>query len=512
MSFSDPIQDSTPPHDSYEHVLKTFTQPFDEDSIETAQLRATPHDSNNSVALARRDDVPLDRPVHPFLETTARDAPIGGSLRALLASPARSTSSSSSGLTYIDLDPVVEAQAQAAQRTASTARPSAATTTSKHDTTFDPILPEELTSRQPTPRPSRASHATTIPSPFLAATTALVHDDALHTLSPDAAAAANRRAEFGGASAPDYRPESPRKRTDSLEPPVWNLDRTFDALRSRDDHAEEDQKGKGKEVCVPRNIVNEWTLRFLEADRKLKGRQQLSAERSTAAGGGQRGEATAWDSKAADDAPERDEAFSDPVPLDGTHASSSPTSSRLGSSPPVDSSSPVRSKSKPNKRSISKVTEKDRKRKPRASETSLADDESGSGSDRNMTTEKSVALLPNWYPGKTVRDRVRAGRVRVWSDLAEESEEGTDHEEGDTSGVEDDSDETDYDEPIGVPAKRRSKQREKLTKPSSSSTRSKPKSSRKAVAPPPEMALGDRSNRAKWREIDAYKLETELTL
>jgi hypothetical protein len=116
---------------------------------------------------------------------------------------------------------------------------------------------------------------------------------------------------------------------------------------------------------------------------------------------------------------------------------------------PEASSSPLvqtRSPSLVTSKSINSSPKRKQRKPNKKFRRSNADDEeaeeSWSGSDRNMTTERSVAMLPKWRPGKRARARARRGGfVGVYSDIGEEVDEEDDMESHNLE-----EEETDYDD------------------------------------------------------------------
>jgi len=265
--------------------------------------------------------------------------------------------------------------------------------------TFQPILPEEIRSRQPTPRPStHASRPSTIPSPFLAAA-----PSPHYQRDPFATQPSNRYSSFGGASSRHV------PRQTSLEPPHLDLDTPFESLKALnvgEVGKEKVARGRGRES------VEEWTRRFIEADRQLKDDRPLRADQNEEVDDRRRFEEIEQDAK-------EDETDQHPPQQ---HHSSPRLSSPALSSPRISSSS----SSAPTKKKPKAVQNKSRR-------DSLDEIASDSSFDRNMTTERAIAMLP-----KTSR---KAGKKRIRvvdeSDIEEESEE-----EGEESSEEG----TDYDE------------------------------------------------------------------
>lgn len=306
------------------------------------------------------------------------------------ASPAQS-STSSSAITYIEYDrEAVEAE-EAAKR-ASLASQSAA------NSTFQPILPADICSRQPTPRPStHASRPSTVPSPFLAAALS-----PRYQTDPFATKPSNRYSSFGGASSHHV------QRQTSLEPSHLDLTTPFESLKAP--NAGEVVKGKVARGRG-RESVEEWTRRFVEADRLVKENQPVRDDQQKGTDERRRFEEIEGD--------EEDESN------DQQHHRNQASSPRLSS--PALSSPRLTSSSSPAQIRIKKKTAQNKSRRDSLSEVA-----SDSSFDRNMTTEKAISMLP-----KGSR-RVGKKRIRVQdeSDIEEEdgeeedsSEEGTDYDE-----------------------------------------------------------------------------------
>ncbi|GAA5998597.1 hypothetical protein JCM5350_005060 [Sporobolomyces pararoseus] len=512
MSNQEPTQAATDLNqgeDDYENVLKNFTQSFEEDNIETEQLRSIPLDTTSHAAPKAPTQQRFEQAPDP-VDVSPENLRTG---RRRSNSPAPS-SSSSSGLTYASLDPATEAQIEThqAQRQSVASQAGAA---------FIPILPEELTaSRFPSPSSSRAPRPSTnsIPSPFLAAT--------------DYPRPSRVPVRSGGAAAgPDvspFRDLQRRQRSDSLEPPRLDLSSPFEKLPTwveRDGQASDrgyQAKGEGKERIEIE--VDEWTRKFLEADRKLKAAQIQARDSKRKSQDLQSDVEEEHDQGSGNfDGNDDDEGVL-PDPSQVGRNQSPAIFSPFASSPSEQQdSAPSTSKSK-SKSKRDKVSRK-QKRKNRTSDDLSREEqddpsENGFSSDRNMTTEKSVAMLPKWRPGRAVRKK-RRGNFGLYSEIEEAEEE----EEEDESPPEDEEDieeeqeeeeegeeETDYDEPASsAHTKSKTYQSRKRAKPSNVTRKTKSKP-RKQVVDSPEMILGDRTNLSKWREIDAYELETELTL
>ncbi|GAA5908105.1 uncharacterized protein JCM6883_004117 [Sporobolomyces salmoneus] len=503
MSSREPTQapsDSEKLLEDYEDVLKTYTQSFDEDYIPTPRKEVNPstrqleanREEPTTEDIAQKDDVAAE--ASPAVE---RGTVESSQARRISHSPAPSASSSSSALTYVSFDPTQEAEARSPPRVA---RPSSA---------FKPLLPEQLTSRQPTPS-QRSSLATaprpstqTIPSPFLAAT----------TFPPTI----TKVRESGGGAMGEPREYERQRRSDSLEPPRLDLGSPFAQLPPS---TTQQEQAKKDEV---RDVVDDWTKRFLEADRKLKASQMDTTRRRKRPSEERPAGVDATDAQddlqatGGFDGNEREDEEELPDP---SRSGTRPRKSARLSSPivsPVSSgassaSSPPAAKTKKTKSSRKKT-----KTRPRATddtEEGRDEDESSQiGSiDEDMTVEKSLAMLPKWKAGKNVRKKGRRP-VGIYSEIDEEEEEG-EGEEGEEEASEEEE-ETDYDEPASsFPSKRKTRQTQRRTKASTSSSKGKGKSASKKSEEKVvvDMTLGDRTNRSKWREIDAYSLETWYTL
>ncbi|GAA5949707.1 hypothetical protein JCM3765_002762 [Sporobolomyces pararoseus] len=499
----------------YEDVLKSFTQSFEEDNIETEQLRSIPLKTTPKAAsIDTEGDTAQPRSKQaPDRQDTPAEEP--GTERRRSNSPAPS-SSSSSGLTYASLDSATEAQVKPhqAQRQSAAFQATAA---------FEPILPDELTaSRHPTPSSSRAPRPSTntIPSPFLAAT-AFPRPSILPVRSGGAAA---------GPEVSPFQDLRQRQRSDSLEPPRLDLSSPFEKLpiwveRGGEAFGKEDQmKGKGKEREKAREVDiegDEWTRKFLEADRKLKTRQTQPRESRKSKHGFRSDH-----EKEHDQDSETFDRRDDDKEGESSDPSQSGRQHRTMSSPftmsPFEQQDPTPSPSKSKPKRF-KNSRKQKLKNRNSEDLPEEDDEpsqSGFSSDRNMTTEKSVAMLPKWRPGRAVRKK-RRGNFGVYSEIEEaeedDEEDAAEEVEGNMEEQEEDDDdeETDYDEPASSAlTKSKTYQSKKRAKSSTAPSRTslKPKSSRKKIVDLPEMTLGDRTNMPKWREIDAYELETEFTL
>ncbi|GAA5870402.1 hypothetical protein JCM16303_001992 [Sporobolomyces ruberrimus] len=510
--------------DPYEDVLKSYTQSFHEDDIDTEYLRGPRPEDRDALETINQpllqpaslpERIPETSQIWPA--SLIQENPVEKE-QARPASRALSNASSSSGLTYIDVDYAHEAEQQRerqeiAQPTTveqpTVARPSlASTTTTRTSAAFHPILPHELTSRQPTPRPSRASNTTTIPSPFLAAT---------HLPSRGPSPESERR----GSRSKDAQRER-RSRSDSLEPPRIDLGSPFAALPPAVREQENELKGKGKELKVEEEEqLDEWTKKFVEADRKLKflqgdrvpttrARNLTGGERDVEMGSEREGKEPTPEGKARDE----EEDLVDPSQL-GTRREPrqrTPSPTLASSSSPHSSPSPIkRKRAKPTRTTLNR--EKKRPRVKNRSVYSGSDEgseheQSMASSDRNMTVEKSLSTLPK---SRRLGKRAKGIFRGIYSDIGE-VDEGD--EEGEEVGQDEDGDEdelTDYDEPVSTSQPEFSRKRKEGGK-SSTKAKSKTAKKRTVASSSPDMVLGDRTNRAKWREIDNYKLETVYTL
>jgi len=385
-------------------VLNSYTQQSEDGNSDPEQIGKDKSDlelerEDNQVEqsgqLGRGEDERRDNPDRSQNSEAASPEPFAKRNPPLPQKPASPAASSNSSLSYIEYDrAAVEAEKIAKRASLASQSQSAA------NSTFQPILPEEIRSRQPTPRPStHASRPSTIPSPFLAAAPARYQSD------PFATQPSNRYSSFGGASSRHVPQQT------SLETPHIDLDTPFEPLESLKalDVGKEGQgkvaRGRGRES------VEEWTRRFIEADKQLKEDRPVRDDRRD-----EIEERRRFEEFEADDEEE------------STHQrqlQAQPSSPRL-SSPTLSSPRNTTSFSPAHIKKKNTVKIKHRR-------DSLSDVASDSSFDRNMTTERTIAMLPKRLR-KTGKKRIR---VENESDIEEESEGGEE---------ESDEEETDYDE------------------------------------------------------------------
>lgn len=422
--------------DSYDDVLKSFTQEFDEDNIETERLRSGPLNDDfeptplrKATASTHVDPSP-DRATHDTgatePSTATREEREDNDSERSPHHPAPSPASSSSSLTYVAVDPADRANSELSRRQ----RQSAASAASKA-IAFEPLLPEELTSRQPTPSPRvsapRAS-ASTVPSPFLSAC------DQRRTTS------AAEDLGNGAATAQAQRPG--QTRSDSLEPPKLDLGSPFEKLPPSAiigaGHEGE------REYEIDASADDEWTKRFLEADRKLKASLARRQRQTKAAiGDADPLQRQANDDKAAhEDSQElssRGQLHEDTTKQQTVALSGSSTPSPA--EPELPSPSPAKKK-KRSKRSSSKKQRTPRRFNESDESREWGNDSERGSVDQDMTVEKSLAMLPKWRPGRS-RNRATGNRP-MYSDIREEEDD--DEEEYESQEESDEGEETDYDE------------------------------------------------------------------
>jgi hypothetical protein len=246
-----------------------------------------------------------------------------------------------------------------------------------------------------------------------------------------------------------------------LEPPKFDLSSPFEKVpswieeeRGRNEKFIEknDSKGKGKEKTA-QFFDDEWSRQFLEADRRLKAhRDQKGLNRKDSLSQREKD-----DDQDHEDVPQ----FQDFGDLGGgeeeeelspTTEERQPQQRRSKSRSPSDllasSPSPTHETSTYRKPKSARPRKKARKNVrsdeiEQSGEEGEDNEERGSehSSDRNMTTEKSVAMLPKWRPGRAARKRLK--EVYSYSDIAEDEETEVDNVEAEE---EDEEEETDYDE------------------------------------------------------------------
>ena len=421
--------------DTYNDVLKSFTQEFDEDNIETERLRSVPHNDDiepaplREAAASTRVDPSPDRAAHAIEATepstaTREEREENGGERSP-HHPAPSPASSSSSLTYVSVDPADRANSELSRRQ----RQSAVSAASKA-IAFEPLLPEELTSRQPSPSPrvsAPRAPASTVPSPFLSAFDQRRTSSAAEDLG------------YGAATAQAQRPR--QTRSDSLEPPKLDLGSPFEKLPPSAIIGAGHEGEREYEIDV--SADDEWTKRFLEADRKLKAslaRRQRQTKSAVE-------DADPLQRQANDDT---DAAHEDGQELSASgqlheDTTKQQTMALSGSSTPSPAEPELPSPSPAKKKKRSKRSSSKKQRTPRrfneSDESREWDNDSERGSvDQDMTVEKSLAMLPKWRPGRS-RNRATGNRP-MYSDIREEDDDEEDESQEDS----DEGEETDYDE------------------------------------------------------------------
>ncbi|GAA5922846.1 uncharacterized protein JCM15063_003445 [Sporobolomyces koalae] len=414
--------------DSYRHLLETYTEAFDEEVMST--------DDSFGRTAAVQSEVSRSYLADAHVETrktapTEGQGPNTATQNALEQRVSPASSSSSSGLTYIDVGKLSPRPSPAQGLSAAAAGEAldqfeAATLSRASQASFKPILPEALRSHQPTPRASIADSPAAKPaapaSPFLSA----------------AASLSGRSQGISPVQQPQRRTQSPT----FLSLPRLDLSSPFEAY-DPDRKSRSASPSARETVLKPhREVRDEWLERFIQADRELKATRPTRAKRHRVPSSSSPVRDFAQEERFEEPSKSpsgRQQSADLPDPatfglgltLDLTLGRQTHEQANLSRSPTI---SPKRVKRNPQRNA-----RRDGKERHSSNSSNAEERESVLGSDRNMTTEKSIKMLPK---RRTNLARIRRKQKEMFDTLSD-----SDNTRDDTAfEIPEEEDVTDYDE------------------------------------------------------------------